>query len=108
MVAVLRLWVSAASGDLRSGAAMTLLYSAIKVERAGYVSQEVAERDIDSGRVWVRMRSGALWQARRNGATKTWKRNPGQFRIPIKFGFKYFGELTSETEVELCAEGVVL
>ena len=30
-------------------------------------------------------------RARRNGRTKTWKRQPGKFRIPVKYGFyEYF------------------
>jgi hypothetical protein len=27
-------------------------------------------------------------QVRRNGQTKTWKTRPGEFRIPVKYGFK--------------------
>lgn len=34
---------------------------------------------------------GAPYQARRNGATKTWKSRPGEFKIPIKIGFKSYG-----------------
>lgn len=34
---------------------------------------------------------GAPYEARRNGATKTWKTRPGEFRIPIKIGFKGYG-----------------
>lgn len=32
---------------------------------------------------------GSPVRARRNGATKTWKREPGRFRIPVKHGLKY-------------------
>jgi hypothetical protein len=31
---------------------------------------------------------GRAIQVRRMGATKTWKRQPGKFRIPVKFGMK--------------------
>jgi len=34
---------------------------------------------------------GGAYEARRNGATKTWKTRPGEFRIPIKIGFKGYG-----------------
>jgi hypothetical protein len=74
----------------------------------GRVSKEVADRYIDSGRVFVRMRSGRLWAARRNGKTQTWKRDAERFRIPIKFGLKFCGEITQDTAVELCDRGIVL
>ncbi len=31
---------------------------------------------------------GTPVRCRRNGATKTWKREPGKFRIPVKYGLK--------------------
>lgn len=31
---------------------------------------------------------GTPVRCRRNGATKTWKREPGKFRIPVKQGLK--------------------
>jgi hypothetical protein len=34
---------------------------------------------------------GGPYAARRNGATKTWKTRPGEFRVPIKIGFKGYG-----------------
>ena len=34
------------------------------------------------------------YEVRRNGATQTWKRRPGEFRIPIKIGFRGYGEIT--------------
>ena len=37
---------------------------------------------------------GALTTARRNGRTQTWKTRPGEFRIPVKIGFKGHGEIT--------------
>lgn len=30
---------------------------------------------------------------RRNGATQTWKTRPGEFRVPIKWGLKTYGQL---------------
>ena len=29
-----------------------------------------------------------------NGAVKTWKTRPGEFRVPLKFGFYGHGEIT--------------
>lgn len=34
---------------------------------------------------------GAPYEARRNGRTQTWKTRPGEFRIPVKIGFKSYG-----------------
>lgn len=33
---------------------------------------------------------GTPLRCRRNGATKTWKREPGKFLIPVKHGLKYY------------------
>ena len=34
----------------------------------------------------------------RNGTTKTWKTRPGEFRIPVKFGFRGpYGYITQDT-----------
>jgi len=35
-----------------------------------------------------------VYNVRRNGATKTWKRSPERFRIPIKYGLYEYGEIT--------------
>ena len=45
-------------------------------------------------------RPGAPYQARRNGATKTWKTRPGQFRIPIKIGFREYGYIDNNNADE--------
>ena len=49
---------------------------------------------LDAGRVRVRMSNGNLWSCRRNGKTQTWKTRPSEFRIPIKYGFKEYGQVT--------------
>lgn len=54
------------------------------------------EAALDAGNVWVAMSNGNYWQARRNGKTQTWKREPNKFRIPIKFGFKNYGEIDQD------------
>lgn len=33
---------------------------------------------------------------RRNGTTQTWKTRPDHFRIPTKFGLKYYGDITHD------------
>jgi hypothetical protein len=38
-----------------------------------------------------------IW--RRNGKTKTWKRDPDRFRIPVKYGMRGYGYITYE---QLC------
>jgi hypothetical protein len=57
-----------------------------------YTRAEI-ERALDAGRLKARMSNGNLWSVRRNGATKTWKREPGRYRIPVKFGFKGYGTI---------------
>ena len=43
---------------------------------------------------------GPPYQARRNGATKTWKTRPGQFRIPVKIGFRGYGYIDNNNADE--------
>lgn len=40
------------------------------------------------------------YQARRNGATKTWRTRPGEFRIPIKIGFRDYGYIDNRNADE--------
>lgn len=39
-------------------------------------------------------------RSRRNGETKTWKKNPERFRIPIKIGLNGYSEITNENAQE--------
>ena len=32
---------------------------------------------------------------RRNGATQVWKTRPGEFRIPVKYGLRSYGQLVA-------------
>lgn len=43
------------------------------------------------------------YQARRNGATKTWRSRPGEFRIPIKIGFRDYGYIDNRNADEWSA-----
>lgn len=58
------------------------------------------EQALDNDRVKVLMKNGNLWLVRRNGKTQTWKRDPLRFRIPIKFGFRSYGEITERSYAE--------
>lgn len=51
------------------------------------------ENALDANRLRARMSNGNLWQVRRNGRTQTWKTRPNDFRIPIKIGFRQYGEI---------------
>ena len=57
-----------------------------------YTRQQL-ETALDAGRLSVRMETGNPWRARRNGKTQTWKTRPAAFRIPIKYGFKSYGNI---------------
>ncbi len=72
------------------------------------MTPDQANHAIDSGLVWARIRNGKLWQCRRNGATKTWKTRPGEFRIPIKAGFRTYGELTHNNHTILADGRIVI
>lgn len=36
-------------------------------------------------------------QWRRNGKTKTWKKNPECFEVPVKYGLRAYGRITRDT-----------
>jgi hypothetical protein len=36
---------------------------------------------------------------RRNGKTKTWKRAPDDFVIPVKYGLRSYGSITPDSDV---------
>jgi hypothetical protein len=37
--------------------------------------------------------AGKVITWRRNGATQTWKTRPGEFRIPVKYGLRSYGQI---------------
>lgn len=57
-------------------------------------TREEIEKALDAGTLRVRMTNGNLWSCRRNGKTQTWRLRPGEFRIPVKIGFKTYGQIT--------------
>lgn len=48
-----------------------------------------------TGRAMPELRA-EVW--RRNGATQTWKRDPGRFRVPVKYGLYGYGAITDRAE----------
>lgn len=62
------------------------------------------EAALDSGKILVRVYNGNLWSVRRNGKTQTQVKKPGEFRIPIKYGYRGYGAITQHDVVEL--EGI--
>lgn len=56
-------------------------------------TRETVEKALDSGRLSVNMGGRKPWGVRRNGQTKTWKREPDRFRIPVKIGFRHYGAI---------------
>ena len=57
------------------------------------ISRDNVEPMLDAGELYIQMRYGRWWRLRRNGKTKTWKKNPQRFRIPVKFGLKFYGAI---------------
>lgn len=59
-------------------------------------TRDQLETALDAGKLRVAMRNGKYWKCRRNGKTQTWKTRPDEFRIPIKFGFKFCDAITHD------------
>ena len=61
------------------------------------LTQEEANKAIDSGEVKALSSRGTWWSCRRNGKTKTWVTRPNDFRIPVKIGFRSCGYIYHDT-----------
>jgi hypothetical protein len=61
------------------------------------MSREQIERHLDAGELEVEMSNGRWWAIRRNGMTKTWKRDPQRYEIPVKAGLKSYGTIMPST-----------
>lgn len=48
--------------------------------------------------------AGKIYQWRRNGATLTWKTRPDEFRIPVKYGLRSYGQITDKDACRFHAE----
>lgn len=59
------------------------------------------EENLDAGCLKAPMRTSAdgysLWSVRRNGRTKTWKRDPMRFEIPVTIGFRHYATITPKS-----------
>lgn len=61
------------------------------------ITQESIEAALDTGLVkWAS--AGNPWVVRRNGKTKMWKTRPGEFKIPVKVGFRSHAYITQDTK----------
>jgi hypothetical protein len=49
------------------------------------------ETALDAGRLYFAMSNGNWYQLRRNGRTRTWRRAPERFAIPVKWGLYGYG-----------------
>lgn len=62
------------------------------------MTREQFETALDAGTLetLIRGREPKWYRVRRNGQTKTWKRDPERFEIPVKFRFKDCMRVKSE------------
>ena len=58
-----------------------------------HVTRANVEQFLDDGLLFAQMKNGRWWQVRRNGKTRTWKRDPDKFVIPIKAGMYAYGRI---------------
>jgi hypothetical protein len=68
------------------------------------ITLQYIENSLYNGELWAHMRNGHYWRLRRNGQTQKWKTRPADFRIPVKAGFKSYGEVTHRSAVALLSD----
>jgi hypothetical protein len=63
------------------------------------LGREQLENALDKGvlEACVNRTQDRWWKVRRNGATRTWKRSPERFYIPVKAGLKTYGAIEPGT-----------
>lgn len=66
---------------------------------------ERIEAELDAGGVTAKAYNGNFWSCRRNGKTQLWKTRPGEFRIPVKIGFRSFGAITQASTIGRPGDG---
>lgn len=60
------------------------------------------ERALDGGYLYLRSLDGSKqYLARRAGRTRTWKRDPSRFRIPVRYAFRSTYAITEDTPSSL-------
>lgn len=69
-----------------------------ELDKAGIITRA----SLNNGGFWHRTakytsrgKPGGPLYVRRNGAAQTWKRTPGKFRIPFKYGLYDYGEINN-------------
>lgn len=60
------------------------------------------DRFLDAAELYAKMTDGTYQLCRRNGATKHWVKSPERIYIPIKHGFKGYGQITEAHLVDGC------
>ena len=60
------------------------------------MTQHELETALDAGKIYCHVGTRRPWMVRRNGMTQLWKTRPGEFRIPVKIGFRSYGQLTHD------------
>jgi hypothetical protein len=53
------------------------------------------EQAITSNEFHLPKGDGTCYRYRRNGKTKTWKRTPGRYRVPVKNGLYNYGHISA-------------
>ena len=63
--------------------------------------RKTIEDALDQGHLWMAVAGSRWWRCRRNGQTRTWKRDATRFDIPIKAGWKVYGNITQASIVTI-------
>ena len=71
------------------------------------LTQAEAERALATGLIRALSPSGTYWTTHRNGRTKTWVTRPGEFRIPVKVGFRSFSYIDQDSHFCRPGDGAV-
>lgn len=57
------------------------------------MTRQELETALDAGGLEAEMTNGRWWKLRRNGKTRTWKRDPKRFEVPVKAGLRAYARL---------------
>lgn len=69
-----------------------------KHKTAKHVTKETAMTNGMFYHATARNRDGSAVRCRANGKCRTWKRDPGRYRLPVKYGLRQCFYITSENE----------
>lgn len=59
------------------------------------ITRQNLDQLLDAGKLQICTLDGKWYKVRRNGRTKLYKKEPLQIRLPIKWGFKQTGAITT-------------